>query len=583
MLVVAGCLIVGVLLVQSVWFAFGSQQKVQDHPNVILIMTDDQGYGDVNTHGNDVIETPNLDRLHAESVRLTDFHVRPTCSPSRAALITGRYPTRTGVWHTLAGRSLLRRQETTIADVFADNGYQTAIFGKWHLGDNYPFRPQDRGFQTTLVHGGGGIGQVPDYWGNDYFDDHYCYNGQWEQFEGYCTDIFFGSALNYISKNRNEPFFVYLPTNIPHAPHRVPESYIEFYREKGMDEGLAKFYGMITHFDKKLGLLLKKLNHWGLEEETLLIFMTDNGTAGNGFNAGMRGRKGSVYDGGHRVPFFIRYPGGGLSGGRDVDALTADIDVMPTLIELANLNRPKNPQFDGTSFLPLLRGRGSTRDRTLFVHSQRVQRPKKWRNTAVMTDRWRLIRGEELYDIEADPGQQKNVADQYPDVVADLRQEYDQWWRSLSDQFDEYTRIIIGSQEENPTRLTAQDWHTDGLPPWRQSMLDKMLNTDSLSSDFEDGLSRNGFWAVEVARGGTYQFTLRQKPVEAAKPEPIRAETARIRIGDVSKSKPLPAGAIEAQFRIDLEAGRQHRLQTWLTDAGGRALGAFFVYVERIP
>jgi arylsulfatase A-like enzyme len=182
-------------------------------PNVVLVMTDDQGYGDLACHGNSIIKTPNLDALHAQSTRLTNFHVGPTCSPTRASLMTGRYCNRTGVWHTVMGRSLLRKDEVTMADVFRAGGYKTGIFGKWHLGDNYPFRPQDRGFDEVLIHKGGGIGNTQDYWGNDYFDDTYFRNGRPERFEGYCTDVWFTEAIKFIEANKDRPFFCYLPTN----------------------------------------------------------------------------------------------------------------------------------------------------------------------------------------------------------------------------------------------------------------------------------------------------------------------------------------------------------------------------------
>ncbi|MEX2381863.1 MAG: sulfatase-like hydrolase/transferase, partial [Opitutales bacterium] len=229
-------LLSSLIVVQS---AFAAEPK----PNVILIMTDDQGYGDLGAHGNAMIRTPNLDRLHGESVRFTDFHVDPTCSPTRAALLTGRYSTRTGVWHTVMGRSILYRDEVTLAEAFAANGYRTGIFGKWHLGDNYPARPQDRGFQHVVIHGGGGIGQTPDYWGNDYTDDHYQVNGEWKPFEGYCTDVFFREATTFIKRQDDRPFLVYLSTNVPHSPYTVPEQYERYYLERGVPQPMAAFYG----------------------------------------------------------------------------------------------------------------------------------------------------------------------------------------------------------------------------------------------------------------------------------------------------------------------------------------------------
>ena len=274
-----------------------SPETPRQKPNVILVITDDQGYGDLACHGNPIIKTPNLDLLHSQSTRLTNFHVSPTCAPTRAALMTGRYCNRTGVWHTIMGRSLLRKDETTMADVFSANGYKTAIFGKWHLGDNYPFRPADRGFGESLIHGGGGVGQAPDYWDNDYFDDTYFHNGKPKKFKGYCTDVWFDAAIKFIEKNKEKHFFCYLSTNAPHSPYNVEKKYSDLYKDNENVPN-ADFYGMITNIDENIGRLMKRLKNLKLENDTIFIFMTDNGTSagfrqGKGCNAGMRARKGS--------------------------------------------------------------------------------------------------------------------------------------------------------------------------------------------------------------------------------------------------------------------------------------------------
>ncbi len=339
--------------------------EVARRPNVVILITDDQGYGDLACHGNPVLKTPHLDQLYRESVRLTNFHVDPTCSPTRAALMTGRYSTRTGVWHTVMGRHMPRAEERMMPQEFADNGYATAMFGKWHLGDNFPFRPQDRGFQEVLVHGGGGIGQIPDYWGNDYFDDTYFHNGRPEKFAGYCTDVFFRQAIHFIESHRDQPFFVYLATNAPHAPYRVADEWrAPYLSQVGDDAELAKFYGMIANIDENLGRLRQRLAELGLAEDTLLVYMTDNGTArgatftdqrGNeghltsGYNAGMRGLKGSPYEGGHHVPCFLHWPAGKLTGGRDVQGLTAHFDLLPTLVDVCDLKQATPVAYDGRS------------------------------------------------------------------------------------------------------------------------------------------------------------------------------------------------------------------------------------------
>ncbi|MEM7236195.1 MAG: sulfatase-like hydrolase/transferase, partial [Planctomycetota bacterium] len=219
-------LIVAGLLVSPSWAA--------DKLNVVLVITDDQGYGDVGAHGNTMIRTPNLDAFHKNAVRFTNFHVDPTCSPTRAALMSGRYSTRTGVWHTIMGRSLMSPKEFTLAELLKTGGYATGCFGKWHLGENYPLRPQDQGFDATFVHGGGGVGQGPDYWGNDYFDDTYFRNGVPEKVEGYCTDVWFREAIRFIDKHKSRPFFTYISTNAPHGPYLVDPKYSKPYEEKGV-------------------------------------------------------------------------------------------------------------------------------------------------------------------------------------------------------------------------------------------------------------------------------------------------------------------------------------------------------------
>ncbi|MCP4643773.1 MAG: arylsulfatase [bacterium] len=553
-------------------------------PNVIIVMTDDQGYGDLGCLGNDVIQTPNLDALHGESVFLDNFHVNPTCAPTRAGLMTGRYSIRTGIWHTIMGRSLLRADEVTMADVFSANGYATAMFGKWHLGDNYPYRPEDRGFQHVLAHGGGGVGQMPDYWGNTYTDDTYFRNGKPVKCEGYCTDVWFDNAISYIKAHKDRPFFVYVPTNAPHGPFNVPDKYRELYENKDVPN--AAFYGMVTNIDENMGRLVATLDEEGLADDTILIFLTDNGTSGGvqtdrqlfvnkGSNGGMRGRKGTPYDGGHRVPCFVRWPGGGLTGPRTIDRMTAHLDMLPTLIDLCQMKGPDGVNFDGRSVVPLLRGEADAwQDRTLCVDQQRIDQPEKWRNSVVMTERWRLLGQDRLYDMEADPGQATNVAEDHPETAEQLRAAYEAWWNDVSVRFDEYCPIVIGHDAENPTRLNAMDWHGPNVP-WNQPHI-------------LEGKPWNGFWAVDVAQAGTYEFALRRWPAEAdtairdAAPggTALPITHARIRVGDLERSGVVEESAVDVVFTVPLEEG-ETQVQTWFTTDGEETRGAYYVYVTR--
>ena len=573
-------------------------------PNVILVMTDDQGYGDLGCHGNKVIQTPHLDKLHGQSVRLTNFHVDPTCSPTRAALMTGRYRARTGVWHTIMGRSLLRRDEVTMADVLGAGGYATGMFGKWHLGDNYPFRPQDRGFQEALAHGGGGVGQTPDYFGNKYFDDTYWHNGVTKKYKGYCTDIWFNEAMRFIEANKDRPFFAYIPTNAAHGPFLVAEKYKALYAGKpGVPS--AAFWGMVTNIDENMARLDKRLEALGLKDNTILIFMTDNGTAGgfrggrsrpkkprgkaaakapaaagamNGFNAGMRGTKGSEYEGGHRVPCFIRWPAGELAdAGTDIANLTCHFDLLPTLAQLCGVKPPQKPALDGKSLVPLLTGKGEQwPQRTLIVDSQRIEHPQKWRKSAVMTDKWRLVNGNELYDIPADPGQTADVAAKNPKVVQTLREAYERWWADVSTRFDEYCEIVLGSDKENPSRLTCHDWHSGkGGTPWNQGAI-------------RGAAAATGFWAVEIEREATYEFALRRWPEEVNQPitaagpgRAIQAVKARLKIADFDRTVDLEKNAVAVTFQAKLKPCKT-KLEAWFIDEGGKARGVFYVYVKRL-
>jgi len=562
--------------------ALGSGNDQPDHggpaeasgPNVLVLITDDQGYGDVGAHGNSMIRTPHLDRLHAEAARLTDFHVDPTCSPTRAALMSGRYSTRTGVWHTIMGRSLMDPGEQTMAEVFRANGYRTGMFGKWHLGDNYPLRPQDQGFEHVVWHHGGGVGQGPDYWGNDYFDDTYEVNGEWRPFEGYCTDVWFQEARAFVEEEDERPFFAYLSTNAPHGPFLVDEAYSGPYEDQGVARTMARFYGMITNIDENLGRLREHL-----PEDTLVVFLTDNGTAAGrapgrneaqdaawpGFNAGMRGQKGSEYEGGHRVPCFLHWSAG-IPGGRDLDRLTAHVDLLPTLVELCGLDHQPRRPLDGVSLAPYLRESVVTalEDRTLFVHSQRVEHPKKWRKSAVMTEDWRLVNGAELYRLQADPAQAEDVAGSHPEVVSRLRAAYEQWWTSLEPVHGQYVRIGLGGPED-PVRLMSHDWHTeDRGTPWHQNHV-------------RNGYVGNGPWAVEVERAGEYEVALFRWPEHTERA--MGMVHASVAVGEVKASMELTPEATAARFRMRLPAGPAMLLTT-LRREGGEEHGAYHASVR---
>lgn len=483
-------------------------------PNVVFVLTDDQGYGDLHCTGNPIINTPNIDCLYNESAHFTNFHTGPTCAPSRSGLMTGHYANSTGVWHTVGGRSLLRKDEWTIATALKENGYATGIFGKWHLGDSTPYQPYLRGFDKCIVHGGGGISQTPDFWGNDYFDDTYFVNGTPKKFKGYCTDVFFGEAKKFITENKDKPFFCYIALNAPHGPHNVANKYSDKYISE-VGEDRAKFYGMIEVIDENVGKLREYLKEINISDNTIFVFMTDNGSAGgvgtdkdgfvqNGYNWGMRGKKNSEYDGGHRVPFFLYWKDGGISTSENFDDVTSHVDFMPTILDMCGVPTKENVKFHGMSLYPLLQKKSvDMAERVVVTDSQRVLRPIKWRKSAVCSKKWRLINGKELYDIQNDLEQRKDVASQHPDVVADLRKHYEEWWKLVSVKFENPIPIEIGSKE---TFLTCHDAiNEDTLVPYSQKLI-------------REGMVFTGFYDIDVTEIGDYTIELRRWPAEANVP-----------------------------------------------------------------
>jgi arylsulfatase len=425
-------------------------------PNIILVMTDDQGMGDLSCMGNKVLRTPNLDRFHKMSTRFTDFHVSPTCAPSRSAIFSGRHEFRNGVTHTIKERERMALSTTTFVDLLNKSGYETGIFGKWHLGDEDAYQPYNRGFSETFIHGAGGIGQAyrgscADFPPNQrkesrYFDNVILHNDTVVQTKGFCTDVFFQSALGFIKKNHESktPYFAYITTNAPHGPMIAPEEYKKRFLDDGWDKNTAGRYGMVENIDDNFGTLMQKLDQWNAWDNTLVIFMTDNGQAGrsgkqNGkkvdlHTAGFKTGKGSPYEGGTHVPAFWHWKDV-LGEGVNINALTAHIDLYKTFCELAGVQIPGDVQaIDGRSLVPLLQKPDAQwADRQLFVHKGRWEKGddpngSQFKDCAVRTSRWRFVNNKELYDISVDPYEATDVSGDHPDVIAKLRKTYEQWW-----------------------------------------------------------------------------------------------------------------------------------------------------------
>ena len=568
--------------------------NTQSRPNIIFVLTDDQGYGDLSCLGNPILKTPVLDRLHADSVRLTDFHVAPMCTPTRGELMTGQDALRNGATFVCMGRSLLRADLPTMADILADNGYHTGHFGKWHLGDNYPYRPQDRGFHETIHHPAFGITSAADYYGNDYFDDHYRHKDEIRQYMGYCTDVWFEEAMRWMQgcHKRNEPFFAYIATNAPHGPYWVPDEYRQPYLD-GIKRDEASFFGMIANIDENMAQLEKFLLDNDIRDNTILIFMTDNGTAmGEGiYNAGMRGRKTSLFEGGHRVPCFIRWPAAGLEGGRDVGGVTRGVDILPTLIDLCDLHAPDGWTCDGLSLAEHVRRPDkAVADRTSIVQYGHANEGARTGFTgrdraAVMWGRWRLVDGRELYNIGEDPGQQQDVAQSNPELVKRLRGQYGAWWDGVSDTLASYQSLTIGADAENPARLCSCDWawvYADNQRGMRGPVMD------------------SGTWHVDAARAGLYSFTLRRWPEESglgiSDPAPVMqgvdgswpagkalpVASAWLQVGRSEQMLPVPPDATAQTFEMAVERGPTTVKSWWHDKQGSPLAGAYYLTAERL-
>ncbi len=538
----------------------------QSRPNVIIVIMDDLCYGDLACHGNPIIRTPNLDAMHAASARLTRYCSGPLCSPARASVMTGRYHLRTRVLDTYCGRSMLDPDEKTIAQVLKLQGYATGAFGKWHLGDCYPNRAMDLGFDETLMHKGGGIGQPGDHHLN-YAREHECYfdpmlhrNGVPEKCEGYCTDIFFDAAMRFIQDRKDEPFFVYLATNAPHTPLIVADKWADPYRALGVNDTHARLYGMVENIDWNMGRLDAHLRRLGLMDNTIVVYTSDHGPCGSArnpdapdgardrYNAGLRGIKGSVYEGGIRVPCFWRWPGR-FQAGVSIDRIAHAIDILPTLAAVCGANLPVDRKLDGKDLTPLLTGAAGPREwpeRALFMQWHRGDVPERFRNYAVITQRYKLTRPipeaeDELYDLQNDPGEQGNLVAEHPGLAVRMRGEYEAWLDEMGatrgpGTFDP-PPIHVGTDHEPCTVLSRNDWRLHGQEGWRRNDL-------------------RGHWELLIRRPGVYRVRVRF----AFDPP---AGEIRLMIDEQQWSAPGLAGREVVELPpVRLQPGRA-RLEAW--------------------
>ena len=539
-------------------------RAADERPNVILVMTDDQGYGDLSITGNDIVATPNMDRLAQEGAWLQHFYVSPVCTPTRAHLMTGRYAFRTRAIDTYLGRAVMEPEETTLAEMLQAAGYATGIFGKWHLGDHYPTRAIDQGFEEALVHCGGGLRQPSNPPGGERYDDPILYhNGEPQRHEGYCTNIFFDAAIDFVEQKSaaNEPFFVYLPTNAPHGPFDEPPTreLMEHFRDRLANDknpNRAGFYAMIKNVDDNIGRLLAKLAQLKIDEETLVIFLTDNGPAGGGSAGPFRGAKGNVYEGGIRTVCFLRWPGT-ITAGSTSSFTTAHIDLAPTILDFCGVDAPADVAFDGRSVRPLIAEEGAFKtqgwpDRHLFLQWHRGDVPQRYHHFAAIDPQgqWKLLhrsnagrhtfQGEprfELYDLQADIGETNNVAGEQPEIVTRLKQEYDAWFEDVCNTHDPnfgMPPIVIGAEQQPIVVLTPQDKRVD--------------------SPDGQGWWAAGHWPVDIRRAGPYtvEVLLTEEVPEASTVE----LTVEVGSEELRKELTLPRGVDSMAIGdVELPAG----------------------------
>ncbi len=559
-------------------------------PNVILLMTDDQGYGDFSCTGNPVLKTPALDSLAASSIRFTNFHAAPACTPTRSQLLTGLHCLRNGASSPHGQRTLLKRGLRTMGDIFKANGYRTALYGKWHLGGNFRgFRPHERGFQDAVHFLRGGVQSHPNYWNSDLMNDHLYHSGVLKKFPGYATDLWFKLGARFVldARRSGTPFFLYLPVNAPHAPLLVPERYRRPYL--GLPKETATFFGMIGTVDEQVAKLRSMLKREGLLDDTIFVFLTDNGTAYGEkvFNAGMRGKKGSLYEGGHRVPLWVSWPNGGLRPAGDIDSLTQVQDVLPTLLDLCGMSDAGDTAIEGTSLAPLLRGKPQPElDQRMTV----VQFSESEGQGAVLWNDWRLVK-DELYRISKDPAQKRDVAGEFPEIAARMREHYRMWWKQVEPHLSLEPYSIGQAGEE--VKLTAYDWwHGPRVYNWPH---------------LRRGERSTGRYLLRIEKAGEYEVELRRWPreagarIRAAVPRYVPFDRfmafeddiapfppgkalpvveARVRFGDQEQSKPVDERSLGVTFRFQLGEGSVD-LQTWFRLESSEEFGAYYVYIRK--
>jgi arylsulfatase A-like enzyme len=580
------------------------------HPNVIVVLTDDQGYGDMSCHGNPILQTPNLDQLSRDGVRFSQFFVGPLCQPTRASLMTGR--------NKVVGRRI-EPNEQTLPQMFQRGGYATAIFGKWHLGEYRPFRPVDKGFDEQFLIGAGSIGQVEDYWGNDNFNTWFRDSkDEWQQTKGYCTDVLFDTAMTWIEERKGKPFFCFLSTNAAHSPYGAPEEFTKPYIDQGLTKEQAEFYGMIANVDHNLGRLRQRLKDLGIAENTLLIFVNDNGSAIAGskakpgkngknvpkgalYNANLRGKKGDIYEGGSRAAAFFVWPGT-FEKNREVDQLAMHYDILPTLADLigiALLQDPGLAPIEGISLKGLLLGEKPTYPKRYGVIYQGFWPPdqplRQYENTSIRSQNYRLANGNELYDLRTDLSETKNIIAQQPDVAAELKNGYDQWWAANAPELPELRvdkAYPLGAKQGDRFTMNSLFYYDSTVHPdsmkwydakfYLQSGLRDLLTDEASPAPRMKPLM--GGWKVDFQAAGEYEFVFRKGPREAPKSlTEIRKGKAYVALADGRVETSIEATTQEVALIVSVAKPGVQMVECWFDGqrGDGKPSGAYFVDIIR--
>ncbi len=465
-------------------------------PNIVLILTDDQGWGDLSSHGNEMIQTPNLDTLRTESASFLNFYVSPVCAPTRASLLTGRYALRTGTSWVTHRKEVMRSEELTLAELLKNHGYKTGIFGKWHNGQQYPNDPLGQGFDEFFGFSAG-------HW-NNYFNATLQHNQEEVATSGYIADVLTDKALQFMEESQHQPFLCYLPYNTPHSPFQVPDALYDKYKALGLNNKDACVYAMCENIDQNVGRVLDKLEALGLEENTIVLFLTDNGPNGHRYNGGMKGIKASVDEGGVRVPLFIRWPGK-IPADTRVPTISAHIDILPTIAEWCEIGLPQDLELDGRSLVPLINGDADNwPDRSIYSY-----KPNKnlTRAGAVRDSNYRLVVDQDdnlyLYNMKEDPGQKNNIAEKEPEVAKSLKRAFDNWFTDVTAQGVEPPPIPVGFDAAPEIELPAPEAGIHGKLNFKGGMGWANDWITGWNSPFDTVL-----WELEVEKDGLYELAV---------------------------------------------------------------------------